>query len=119
MENTGPFTALMELCRSLVSGDSLSAEERLEERRRRKTPQFSLLGRLSAGKSTPYSINGVDFEIDSNTSIFGELRFGAQAKVVGYYRRHTMRCAQKVFVEAPRHTERSSELNPPGRVTAP
>ncbi len=102
METTAPFAALFDLYRALVHGESRSAEERQEAKALRDVAKFSLLGPLSAGKSTSYSINGVDFEIDPTTAIVGELQFGALARVSGIYRQHTIRCAKKILVEPKR-----------------
>ena len=38
-------------------------------------------GRLAAGKSTPFSINGQDFSFDGDTWMFGEVRLGSFATV--------------------------------------
>lgn len=102
MEASAPFTALFELWRALANGGYRNAQERQEAKSLRKVPQFSLLGPLSAGKSTEYSINGVDFEIGLTTTILGELRYGALARVSGTYRQHTIRCARRIVVEPKR-----------------
>jgi|GEM_PF-2271026 len=40
-----------------------------------------LIGALAQGKETPFSVNGRDFKISSETWIIGELRVGAAVKI--------------------------------------
>jgi len=96
-----PLASLVDLYRGLVRRES--SGDPIPRRPRSKQPSFTLVGVLTAGKSTGYSINGIDFEIEPDTTIFGELRFGAPAHVAGVYRRHTIRVATAIVV-APART---------------
>lgn len=102
METAAPLAVIFQFVRNAFTRPELTPEERAAAEALRKTPTFSLLGCLTAGKATAYSINGVDFEIDPGTLILGELRYGANARVVGTYRHHTVRCARKIAVEPSR-----------------
>ncbi|MFM1848725.1 MAG: hypothetical protein RL417_2199 [Pseudomonadota bacterium] len=97
MESNSAVGALVDIVRALI-GRSSPTDRKGAGRR----PQFSLTGPLSAGKSTDYSINGVDFEVASETVVIGELKFGALAQVTGDYRKHTVRCATRIITAAQR-----------------
>lgn len=96
-----PLATIVHLCRDLVSRETGEHSTPPPSNSAHRTATFSLVGPLSAGKSTCYSINGVDFELEPETAIYGELRFGALAHVSGTYRRHTVRVARKVIVAPP------------------
>ena len=66
-------------------------------------PRFSLTGELSPGKRTLYAINGIDFQVDTNTWVVGELTCGASVSVCGVYRKGTERYATRITLN-PRRT---------------
>lgn len=103
MESNNAVGALVDIVRALVGRSSP-----LERKGAGKRPQFSLTGPLSIGKSTDYSINGIDFEINPATSVLGELRLGALTHVTGTYRNHTVRVAGSIMVEPHRRESHRS-----------
>jgi hypothetical protein len=92
-----PIASLVDLCRGLV-GRAPHRDTPFAHHPRAGCAGFTLVGLLTAGKSSGYSINGVDFDIEATTAIFGELRYGALTHVTGVYHRHTIRVATKIVV---------------------
>lgn len=97
---------LIDLCRTIIGlkprGDGDT------QGHRGGAGRFTLMGPLSTGKSTEYSINGVDFEVTPETTILGELRYGALVHVSGTYRHHTVRCAAQIMLQPHRRESRRS-----------
>ncbi len=59
--------------------------------------QFTLKGVIERGSRTPYALNGNDFSLDSDTWIFGEVRVGAEATVIGL-RMSDVTYAKKIII---------------------
>ncbi len=61
-------------------------------------PQFSMIGELTKGRTTEFSVNGEDFVIDSDTRVSGTLRHGKSATIRGQ-RLGNRNYAKKIFIQ--------------------
>ena len=62
---------------------------------------LTLEGAIARGKETNYAVNGVDFAVREETWVFGELEYGAKAKVFYALLNGKGRVAQKIVILAP------------------
>ena len=61
--------------------------------------QHTIKGAIARGSQTPYSIAGQDISLDSDTWIFGEVRVGSEATVIGL-RMNNITYAKKIIISA-------------------
>ena len=66
-----------------------------------KAKEFVLQGPIARGAQTLYSVNGIDFAVKPETWIFGEVEYGAMAKVYCPIVPGRGRIASKIVITAP------------------
>lgn len=62
---------------------------------------FSMEGELRPGNEGSYMVNGVEFTVDDDTWIFGDLEIGAKAVVHGVDHPERGRYARKIVITQP------------------
>ena len=66
-----------------------------------KAKELVLQGCIGRGTQTLYSVNGIDFAVQAETWIFGEVEYGAMAKVHCPIAPGRGRIASKIVITAP------------------